>query len=1096
MAAPVPPGDIRPNNQRNSGSPNYFPGSQGNANALADNMHNLSMNRPPSMMPPGSGPRPPAPFGQSPQPFPQGAPSYGAPQRGPSPMARPGPPPPAGMGRPSGPPPGAQPSGFPSNVPLGRPTGPPSSQPPFGSRPSMPGGPVAQPGASSSGFPAFGPSGPPPGARPMGFGSPPPPVGSSGMSMPPSGMLGGPVSNGPPQVAGSGGFQRGPQFPGAAVSTPQAAPYAQPPGSPFTRPPPQPLGAHPLSGNSPLAPSAASSMPPPPATFPGAPYGRPAVSGSPYGPPSGQVAPPPLGFPGQMQPPRYGMGPLPNQSMTTIPSAMGQPGAPVPGPSRIDPNQIPRPGSSSSPVVFETRRSNQANPPPPATSDYIVRDTGNCSPRYMRCTINQIPCTVDLLSTSGMQLALMVQPLALPHPSEEPIQVVDFGEGGPVRCSRCKGYINPFMRFVDQGRKFTCNFCGYTDETPRDYHCNLGPDGRRRDADDRPELCRGTVEFVATKEYMVRDPMPAVYFFLIDVSMNAIQTGATAAACSAIQQVLSDLPEGPRTFVGIATFDSTIHFYNLKRALQQPLMLIVPDVQDVYTPLETDIIVQLSECREHLELLLDSIPTMFQESKTPESAFAAAVKAAFLAMKSKGGKLMVFQSVLCSVGVGALSSREAQGRANMSANEKEAHKLLQPADKTLKTMAIEFAEYQVCVDLFITSQAYVDMASISVIPTTTGGQVYCYYPFSALSDPPKLYNDLKWNITRPQGFEAVMRVRCSQGIQVHEYSGNFCKRIPTDIDLPAIDCDKAIMVTLKHDDKLQDGAECSFQCALLYTTIYGERRIRVTTLSLPCTNLLSNLFRAADLDSQFACMLKQAANEIPTKALPLVKEQAINSCTNALYAYRKFCATVTSSGQLILPEALKLLPLYTLALTKSVGLRTDGRIDDRSFWINYVSSISTPLAVPLVYPRMISVHDLDAKDDEGSVLPPSIPLSSEHISNEGIYFLENGEDGLLYVAESVDSGILQKLFGVPSAAEIPSQYVLQQYDNQLSKKFNDVVNEIRRQRCSYLSIKLCKKGDPSGMLFLSHMVEDRTASGPSYVEFLVQVHRQIQLKMN
>lgn len=49
------------------------------------------------------------------------------------------------------------------------------------------------------------------------------------------------------------------------------------------------------------------------------------------------------------------------------------------------------------------------------------------------------------------------------------------------------------------------------------------------------------------------------------------------------------------------------------------------------------------------------------------------------------------------------------------------------------------------------------------------------------------------------------------------------------------------------------------------------------------------------------------------------------------------------------------------ALTKSVGLRTDGRVDDRSFWINYVSSLSTPLAIPLVYPRMISVHDLDAK---------------------------------------------------------------------------------------------------------------------------------------
>ncbi|KAG6521481.1 hypothetical protein ZIOFF_018602 [Zingiber officinale] len=63
-------------------------------------------------------------------------------------------------------------------------------------------------------------------------------------------------------------------------------------------------------------------------------------------------------------------------------------------------------------------------------------------------------------------------------------------------------------------------------------------------------------------------------------------------------------------------------------------------------------------------------------------------------------------------------------------------------------------------------------------------QVYYYYPFSALSDPVKLYNDLRWNISRPQGFEAVMRVRCSWGLEVQEYSGKFCKSVPSDIDLP------------------------------------------------------------------------------------------------------------------------------------------------------------------------------------------------------------------------------------------------------------------------------------------------------------------------
>ncbi|XP_022773266.1 protein transport protein Sec24-like At4g32640 isoform X2 [Durio zibethinus] len=1076
MAAPVPPGAPRPGaNARQPTPPNFNPNYQTNPNSLADNMQNLNLNRPLSM--PNYGPRP-SPFGQQP-PFPQSAVSAGFPVASP-PMSRPGPSP-GLVGRPAVPPTGPPQSTLPASVSPGRPVGPPVGYPsPFGSRPppaslsSSTGGAVLPSSTfPSSGIPSVGVAPPPTGARPSPFVSSSPLTGVP--AVPASSAPGGLLSNGPPAIS-SGALTGAPRFPPAAsISQP---PFQTPPTMMSARAPAQAPTMRSVLGSSAVSSTSASPVPSA-SPFSAVPQARPPPPGSPYGPQTWPMQPqqgtqPPL-IPGstQAQPPRmFGMPhQLPNQAMTTIPPAMGQPGAPLSGPSKIDPNQIPRPIPSSSPIVYETRQGNSANPPP-------------------------IPCTADLLTTSAMQLALLVQPMALPHPSEDPIQVVDFGESGPVRCSRCKVYINPFMKFVDQGRKFICNLCGFTDDTPRDYHCNLGPDGRRRDADERPELCRGTVEFVASKEYMVRDPMPAVYFFLIDVSMNAVRTGATAAACSAINQVISDLPEGLRTLVGIATFDSTIHFYNLKRALQQPLMLIVPDIQDVYTPLQTDVIVQLSECRQHLELLLENIPTMFQSSKTSESCFGAAIKAAFLAMKSTGGKLLVFQSVLPSVGIGALSSREAEGRTNISAGEKEAHKLLQPADKVLKTMAIEFAEFQVCVDIFVTTQTYIDIASISVIPRTTGGQVYYYYPFSAVSDSAKLYNDLRWNITRPQGFEAVMRVRCSQGIQVQDYSGNFCKRIPTDIDLPGIDCDKCILVTLKHDDKLQDGSECAFQCALLYTTVYGQRRIRVTNLSLPCTNMLSNLFRSADLDAQFACFLKQAAIEIPTSPLMQVREQVTNLCINILLSYRKFCATVSSSGQLILPEALKLLPLYTLALIKSTGLRNDGRIDDRSFWFNYVSYLSTPLAVPLVYSRMFAVHNLISKDGDESVLPPIIPLSSEHVSDDGIYLLENGEDALIYFGSSVDSSVLQQLFGFTSVDEVPTQFVMQQYDNPLSKKFNDVVNVIRRQRCSYLRLKLCKKGDPSGLLFFSCMVEDKNASGPSYVEFLVHIHRQIQMKMS
>ncbi|XP_068661634.1 protein transport protein SEC24 C-like [Aristolochia californica] len=1066
MASPVPSRVPRPGYT----PPNFNPNPQRTPDVLADNMQNLQINRPPGpppAMPGASVPRPP-PF--SSPPFPSSVSSAppppgslpGASSQVPRPI-----PPPAGFMRSGPPPPGRPHMNQPPNLFTGRPVG--SQTSPIYSRP------------------------PPPGAFPA-----PTTVTGPGSQLPSARV---PMSNGLPMLA-QGTLPGGPQFPSFGSAQP---PLSGPPpsGPPISAPPVVPTvgtfqgqNLQPFPG-SPTAAAPAGLPSQLPLPFPPAGQGVQPPLASPYGSQMWQMPRPgaPLG-PGAMQPPRmYGMPPHPpNQSMTSVLPGMAHPSAPgasVGGPSRIDPNQIPRPFPNSSAIIFETRQNNQACIPPPATSDYIVKDTGNCSPRYMRCTISQIPCSGDLLTTSSMPLALMVQPLALPHPSEEPIQVVDFGESGPVRCSRCKGYVNPFMKFIDQGRRFICNLCGFTDETPRDYICNLGPDGRRRDADERPELCRGTVEFVATKEYMVRDPMPAVYFFVIDVSMNAVQTGATAVSCSAISQAIADLPEGPRTMVGIATFDSTIHFYNLKRASQQPLMLIVPDVNNVYTPLQSDIVVPLAECRENLEQLLESIPSMFQTNRVAESAFGAVIKAAYLAMKPLGGRLLVFQSVLPSVGIGALSSREAEGRANISAGEKEVHKLLQPADKTLKTMAVELAEYQVCVDLFITTQNYVDIASLSVVPRTTGGQIYYYYPFSAICDSAKLHNDLRWNLTRPQGLEAVMRVRCSQGLQVQEYSGNFCKRIPTDVDLPGIDCDKTIMVTFKHDDKFQEGSECSFQCALLYTTIYGQRRIRVHTLSLPCTTVLSNLFRAADLDAQFSCILKQASNEIPTTPLAQIKEQVINLCINILHAYRKYCATVSSSGQLILPEALKFLPLYTLALVKSIW---QGRIDDRSYWVSHVGSLSTMLAVPLVYPRMIAVHSLLSKEVDAS-FPPTIPLSSEHVADDGVYLLENGENCLIYVGNMVNSDILQQLFGVPSVDEIPLQFVLRQFENALSKKLNEVVNEIRRQRSSYLRLRLCKKGDSSGMLFYSYMVEDKGPGSLSYVEFLVHIHRQIQTKM-
>ncbi|KAF5188941.1 transport protein Sec24-like, partial [Thalictrum thalictroides] len=60
---------------------------------------------------------------------------------------------------------------------------------------------------------------------------------------------------------------------------------------------------------------------------------------------------------------------------------------------------------------------------------------------------------------------------------------------------------------------------------PGDYFSHLDVNGRRTDANDQPELTKGSVEFVAPTEYMVQPPMPPLYFFLIDVSVTAVRSG-------------------------------------------------------------------------------------------------------------------------------------------------------------------------------------------------------------------------------------------------------------------------------------------------------------------------------------------------------------------------------------------------------------------------------------------------------------------------------------------------------------------------------------------------------------------------------------------
>ena len=438
-------------------------------------------------------------------------------------------------------------------------------------------------------------------------------------------------------------------------------------------------------------------------------------------------------------------------------------------------------------------------------------------------------------------------------------QVVDLGEG-PIRCTHCKAYMNPFMRFTANGRNFICNICGHGNTTPDSYYCHLGPNGLRRDAEERPELCKGSVEFAATREYMIRPPMPFSHMFMVDASASAVASGALSTACSCISLALDAISPSHKALVGLATFDAgSIHFYSFVSGSSLPRMFVVTDItSDLFVPDSAQLLFPLEENKEALQSLLSQIPVMHNaspQSSSPQSSGScagAALEAAIIALQPTGGKVHAFLGTLSTNGAHSLKLRDSAG-----IGEKDKLTILSSQDNTLKSLAVSAADFQVCVDISLLAQGYMDIASLSDLTLTTGGTLYQYTPFNPQLDHDQVLNDLKWNLIRPQGMEGVMRVRVSIGLEVTGYMGAFYRQEanPTDVYLPAVDSDKSIMAIIKHVGNLAPGSECYVQAALLYTTVDGKRRIRVHTLALQVTDSVSTAFKGADLDAQ-VCLIE------------------------------------------------------------------------------------------------------------------------------------------------------------------------------------------------------------------------------------------------
>ncbi|KAK0400261.1 hypothetical protein QR680_003427 [Steinernema hermaphroditum] len=776
----------------------------------------------------------------------------------------------------------------------------------------------------------------------------------------------------------------------------------------------------------------------------------------------------------------------------------GRPGMPGGGfmqePRKLDPNAMP-----SVIQVVEDDRSTRtgmfptgyptAEPPPLVTTPFTAQDQGNCNPKYMRSTLYAVPQNQDMIKQSQIPFSVAISPFANLLPNEKKPPIVDLRELGPVRCQRCKAYICAFMEFQDGGRRFRCPFCQSSTSVDDSYFCHVDHTGRRTDIQYRPELCLGSYEFVATKPYC-RDgvqPKQPAFIFMLDVSYNSVRSGVVSRFCENLVSILQDLPidagrDKSEVQIGLVTYDHCIHFYNLMNPSGQPEMLVVNDVEDVFVPFIDGFLVPFEKALPALTECLEQIVAMFTDTRITESILGPVVQAGVDALKcsDRAGKLFIFHSSLPTFEApGKLKNREDR-KALATDREKT---VLTPANDFYTKLGEECVKYGCAVDLFLFPSGFVDVASISPLSSLTGGSIYKYQYFDVQRDGQRFLSDLRRDVSREIAFDVMMRVRTSTGIRPTGFYGSFYMQNATDMEIGSIDSDKAIQVDIKHDDKLKDGEFAYVQVAVLFTS---------------CTDY-NQLYRVADQDSLVTYLLKTSLKALKDKNPKEMQGDLRQRCAQILATYREKCSDTAPIGQLILPECLKLLPLYVNCILRHEALSGGAEltVDDRAWQMQLVESCRVQEALELLYPRVFEVTSMtlvaDAPVEEFTV-PTCVRASHENLQSDKAYLIENGLFMFFWVGSTVPQDWINDVFNAASFSGIDSEssYVPER-DNNRSRAVRHLIEHIHEGRQRRMKMHVVKQNDSLEAWMKKFLVEDKGLNAfDSYVAFLCKIHKEIR----
>ncbi|KJP88375.1 hypothetical protein AK88_01991 [Plasmodium fragile] len=631
-----------------------------------------------------------------------------------------------------------------------------------------------------------------------------------------------------------------------------------------------------------------------------------------------------------------------------------------------------------------------------------------------------------------------------------------------------------------------------------------------------PDAAKMRRNSLLAKYPQVKNMLPPYFVFVVECSYNAIYNNITYTILEGIRYAVQNV-KCPRTKIAIITFNSSIYFYHCKSVEKEGggnegtrgknksgnhQVIVMSDVDDPFLPLPLeDLFFGCVEEIDKINTLIDTIKSVSTTMQSYGSCGNSALKVAMDMLKERNGvgSICMFYTTTPNCGLGSIKELKKDLQENfMEVKQKIFY----------DSLLLDLYAYNISVDIFIISSNNVRVCvpSLQYVAQNTGGKILFVDNFIWQKDYKELYMSIMDTLTSEDiAYCCELKLRYSHHMSVKKLfccNNNFNSIISVDtIKIPKIRHDQTFAFLLNYSDISENKKQIYFQCACMYTNLYGDRFVRLHTTHMNLTSSLSTLFRYTDAEALMNILIKQLCTNILHN--DNYSKIIIDSLAAILFSYRMNCASSAHSGQLILPDTLKLLPLFTSSLLKHHVTKKDILHDLKVYSLIKLLSMPIISALLYVYPVTYVIHikgrtnEIDSMDvDDDLFIPKTIPSSAEKIYSNGIYLLDACTHFYLYFGFHSDANFVQEVL-----ADTPTEnnaHELNLTDTHNAQKVQRIIKNLTRIHHfnKYVPLVIVAPKSKEEEHLISLCIEDKADKEYSYVNFLCFIHKLVHKRID